>query len=151
MKKIILVKLLILSSITLALSQDVIKGVVKDDSSEPLPGSTISIKGTNTFAMADADGQFSIPAAKEFPFTLIVNSVGFKVQEIEIYELTSELIDVALKTDNLLEEVVVIGYGEQKRSDFTGSLASVPTELKTQPVSSPERLLQGSVSGVQVT
>jgi TonB-linked SusC/RagA family outer membrane protein len=134
-----------------AYGQEVIKGVVSDDTSQPLPGATIVIKGTSTFAAADVNGEFSIKAPKQFPFTLVVNMVGFQSQEVEVYELSDEKLSVQLPLDNVLNEIVVIGYGEQKRSDFTGSVASIPAELKTQPVSSPERLLQGSVSGMQVT
>ncbi len=149
MKKNILVVFLSFS-LTSLLAQEIIKGEIKDESGTPLPGATVLIKGTNEYAMSDANGQFNIKS-KELPLILLISSVGFKTQEVEVYEFTDELLEVPLKSDNLLDEVVVVGYGEQKRSDFTGSLASVPTELKTQPVSSPERLLQGSVAGVQVT
>lgn len=132
-------------------AQDVIKGAVRDDAGEPLPGATIVIKGTNTHAVTDIEGQFSISAAKEFPFTLLVNLAGYKQQEVEVYELTGEDLEVLLNNDNVLEEVVVIGYGELKRKDITGSVASVPLELKAQPVVSTERLLQGSTPGVTVT
>ncbi len=151
MRRYLLLVALLTSFLGTSFGQEIIKGVIKDDSGGTLPGATVFIKGTNTSAVADINGEFGIPAAREFPFTIVINSVGFKAQEIEIYELTGEILDVSLKTDNLLDEVVVVGYGEQKRSDFTGSLGSIPSELKTQPVSSPERLLQGSVSGVQVT
>lgn len=148
-KHLLVITLLLLTGSTLA--QEIIKGVIKDDNGETLPGSTVFIKGTNTSAVADISGAFSIPAAKEFPFTLIVNSVGYKTQDIEVYELTEETIEVALKSDNILEEVVVVGYGEVKRKDITGAITSIPPELKSQPVASVERLLQGSVAGAIVT
>lgn len=150
MKKVILITLLSLFFLP-SYAQEIIKGEVKDEEGLPLPGATVSIKGSNSYALSDASGQFNISAGKDLPFTLLISSVGFKTQEVEIYELNVGPLEVSLKTDNLLDEVVVVGYGVQKKSDFTGSLASVPTELKTQPVSSPERLLQGSVAGVQVT
>lgn len=134
-----------------AVAQEKVKGLIKDETGQALPGATVVLKGTSNYAVSDIDGQFSIAAAKELPFTLQVNFVGYQSQEIEIYEVSDELAEITLKNENVLSEVVVIGYGEQKRSDFTGSLGSLPVELKTQPVSSPERLLQGSVSGVQVT
>lgn len=151
MKKFLLSTILTVSFAPFIFAQDNINGLIRDETGAPLPGATIHIKGTNLSSIADANGQFNIKSPVEFPFTLVVNSVGYKPQDIEIYELTSEAIDVSLKLDNILDEIIVIGYGEQKRSDFTGSIASIPTELKAQPVSSPERLLQGSVSGVQVT
>lgn len=146
------VSILILTfSLTASFAQDVIKGVVRDDAGEPLPGATILLKGTNTSTVADVQGNFTIKAGKETPFTLVINSVGYKTQDVEIYELSDEAIEVALKSDNILDEVVVIGYGELKRKDITGAVASIPTELKIQPVASVERLLQGSIPGAIVT
>ncbi|SKB91369.1 SusC/RagA family TonB-linked outer membrane protein [Dyadobacter psychrophilus] len=136
---------------TLARAQDIISGIVKDETGQGLPGATVVEKGSSKYVQTDLDGKFSIPAAKEFPFTIQVNITGFQQQEIEIYELPTELVELVLKTANLLDEVVVIGYGEQKRKDITGSIASVPLEIKSQPVASVERLLQGSVAGAVVT
>lgn len=151
MRKILPILIVLTSVVNLVFAQQVIKGVIKDDSGEVLPGSTVFIKGTNASAVADVNGEFSISAAKEFPFSLVVNAVGFKTQDIEIYELPEDILDVALKSDNILDEVVVIGYGELKRKDITGSVASIPTELKAQPVASVERLLQGAIPGAIVT
>ncbi|WP_229214895.1 SusC/RagA family TonB-linked outer membrane protein [Dyadobacter bucti] len=147
---IVLLGTLIFTS-SLVMAQDVITGIVKDESGQGLPGATVVEKGTSKYALTDIDGNFSIPAAKQFPFTIQINVTGFQQQEIEIYELTTEAVEVVLKTSNLLDEVVVIGYGEQKRKDITGSVASVPLEIKSQPVASVERLLQGSVAGAVVT
>lgn len=152
-KKFYLIWLLgvLLFAYTSAEAQDVIKGVVKDESGQGLPGATVVEKGSNKYSLTDIDGNFTIPAAKEYPFTLQINITGFQQQEIDIYELSAEKIEVVLKTSNLLNEVVVIGYGEQKRKDITGSVSSVPAEIKSQPVASVERLLQGSVAGAVVT
>ena len=152
-KKFYLIWLLgvLLLAYTSAEAQDVIKGVVKDESGQALPGATVVEKGSNKYSLTDIDGNFSIAAAKEYPFTLQINITGFQQQEIDIYELSAEKIEVILKTSNLLNEVVVIGYGEQKRKDITGSVSSVPAEIKSQPVVSVERLLQGSVAGAVVT
>jgi len=150
MKKSVLAAIGMLISFSTLFAQE-IKGIVKDEDEQPLPGATILVKGSGAYAVADVNGAFTIAAPKELPFTLVVNLVGYKTQDVEIYEVSDENIDVALKIDNVLEEIVVVGYGEQKRKDITGSIASVPLELKTQPVSSPERLLQGAIAGVQVT
>src|SRR5687768_5678614 len=120
MRKILLAGLLALLVPSSILAQEAIKGVIRDDSGETLPGSTVVIKGTNTSSIADVNGEFTIATVKELPFTLVVNSVGYKAQDIEIYELSEELIDVTLKSDNILEEIVVVGYGELKRKDITG-------------------------------
>lgn len=151
MRRSLLVIILLTSSLASVFAQVIVKGVIKDNVGETLPGSTVLIKGTNISTVADVNGEFGIPAAKEFPFTLVVNSVGYKTQDIEIYELLDEPIDVTLKSDNILDEVVVIGYGELKRKDITGAVSSIPTELKAQPVASVERLLQGAVPGAIVT
>ena len=152
-KKFYLIWLLgtLLFTSSLVQAQDVITGVVKDESGQGLPGATVVEKGTSKYALTDIDGKFSIPAGKQFPFTVQINITGFQQQEIEIYELTTEAVEVILKTSNLLDEVVVVGYGEQKRKDITGSVSSVPLEIKSQPVASVERLLQGSVAGAVVT
>src|SRR5689334_12922075 len=150
MRRILPVILLTLS-LTTAFGQEVIRGVIKDDAGGALPGATILVKGTNTATVSDVEGNFSIKATGELPITLVVNSVGFKAQDVEVYELSEEAIEVALKSDNILDEVVVIGYGELKRRDITGSVASIPTELKSQPVASVERLLQGAIPGAIVT
>lgn len=151
MRKFLTTVLFMILSFEFGMAQEIVRGVVKDDSGEALPGSTVFVRGTNIATTTDAEGSFSIKPPKEFPFTITINLVGYKTQEVEVYELSEEALDVTLKIDNILDEIVVVGYGTQKREDFTGSLASVPTELKTQPVSSPERLLQGAISGIQVT
>jgi len=135
----------------IALAQDKVKGIVKDDDGQPLPGATIVVKGTSLYAVTDPNGGFVIDAAKTLPFTIQVNSVGYRTEEIEVYEITDETAEIMLKSDNMLDEIVVIGYGEQKRKDITGSVASVPAELKLQPVASVERILQGAVAGAIVT
>ena len=153
MKNIYLIALLgtLVFASAFANAQDIISGIVKDETGMGLPGATIVEKGTSRNTVTDVDGKFSIPAGKEFPFTLQINITGFQQQEIEIYELSDEPVEVVLKTANLLNEVVVIGYGEQKRKDITGSVSSVPIEIKSQPVVSVERLLQGSIAGATVT
>lgn len=150
MKTILTSLVIFFLSITAASAQD-IKGIIKDDAGDPLPGSTVYLKGTKSAAVADVNGEFSIKASNEYPFTLTVNLVGFKTQDVEVYELPEEVLEVTLKLDNVLEEIVVVGYGEQKRGDITGSISSVPTEIKSQPVVSVERLLQGAVAGAIVT
>jgi TonB-dependent starch-binding outer membrane protein SusC len=150
MKKNLLIASFILFT-SFAFADEIVKGVIKDESGQPLPGATVVIKGSNVFASTDLNGEFSISVAKQLPVTLLINSVGYKVQEVEIYELSEEALEISLKLDNILDEIVVVGYGEQKRKDITGSVASIPTELKAQPIASVERLLQGAVAGAIVT
>jgi TonB-linked SusC/RagA family outer membrane protein len=136
---------------TYAHAQEVVTGIVKDGSGQTVPGATVVLKGTAKYASSDLDGKFSIAAPKDFPFTLQVNITGYEQQEIDIYELSDEPSEIVLKTANVLDEVVVIGYGTQKKGDITGSVSSVPQLALKQPISSFDRALQGAAAGVQVT
>ena len=128
-----------------------LKGRIVDVKSRlPLAGAVVKIKGTTHEVVADDDGKFSFITGQRFPYILIVSYVGYQTKE---ETATTGFIEVVLKeANNQLDEVVVTGYGTQKRSDFTGSLASVSKQsLNLDRVSSPERLIQGTISGVQVT
>ncbi|MEI7502793.1 MAG: TonB-dependent receptor [Paludibacter sp.] len=134
-----------------AYSQQVeIKGNILEESTKlSVIGATVKLKGQKGGTVSDAKGDFRLNV-KSLPVTLVVSSVGSKNQEIDVYE--SEPITIYLAEDqNRLSTVVVVGYGTQKRSDFTGSLSSIPTELKGLLVTSADRLIQGAVSGAQVT
>ncbi|MCF0062826.1 TonB-dependent receptor [Dyadobacter chenwenxiniae] len=151
MKQFYLIASLVLV-VGLAQAQDLVSGFVKDDSGQSLPGATIVQKGTSKYAVSEPDGKFEIAVGKEFPFTIQVSLTGYQQQEVEIYELAAEPIDVILKTANVLDQVVVIGYGTQKKGDLTGSVSSISTgDLKGVPISSLDRALQGRAAGVQVT
>ena len=91
----------------------------------PLVGATIAVKGAQVYAVTDVQGQFNISIKKELPVLLQVNSVGYKRQEIEVYEITEESLEVVLQNDNVLNEIVVVGYGEQKKIDLVGSVTKV--------------------------
>ncbi len=84
-----------------------VKGVVKDSDGGTIVGATVQIKNTSVYTVTDVAGQFSIAAPKELPFTLRFNGTGFKQQEIEVFELDNEILEVTLATNNLLSEVVV--------------------------------------------
>jgi TonB-linked SusC/RagA family outer membrane protein len=151
MKKKLQISIILLSLISTAFAQEVIKGVVKDESGTTLPGATVVVKGTNLYALSDVSGAFSLQAVKALPVTLLISSVGFKTQDVEVYELNDEPLEVLLKNDNVLDEIVVVGYGEQKKSDLVGAVTKVdPSKLKTIPESSFETQLQGGVAGVQI-
>lgn len=104
-KLLVVVHLLVYS--TLALAQGVAEGFVRDGNGEAIVGATVLIKGTNSFSVTDIEGKFTLKAPKNFPFTLSVSSVGFKTQEIQVYELLEEAFEISLIEDGLLEEVVV--------------------------------------------
>src|SRR5690606_32846805 len=71
-----------------AFAQGTVTGVIKDDQGTPVVHATVLLKGTNVYAVADSNGQFNIAAGKELPFSLLINFVGYKTQEVRVSELT---------------------------------------------------------------
>lgn len=129
--------------------EQIVSGTVTDETGEPLPGASVMEKGTQNGAITDIDGNFTIEVADNA--TLIISFIGFTTQEVSVSGRTQ--IDVQMNPDiALLEGVVVVGYGVQKRSDVTGSIASVNNEnFNKGVVANPGQLLQGKVTGVNVT
>ena len=107
------------------------------------------MKETNTGGITDIDGRYTIQA--NLGQTLIVSYIGYRTKEVKVERTTR--IDILLQEDNeMLDEVVVVGYGTMKRSDLTGSVVSVTgDELKKSVVTSLDQALQGRAAGVQVT
>ncbi|MFN4144274.1 MAG: TonB-dependent receptor [Runella sp.] len=126
-----------------------VTGKVVDDNGEPLPGVSVLVKNTTLGTTTNAEGNYSIDVPQEAT-TLVFSSVGFVRQEVKI---SGNIINVRLTSDpRSLEEVVVVGYGTQKRSDLTGAIATVKgDEIKNMPVRSVNEALQGRMAGVQVT
>ena len=127
----------------------IITGKVTDENGEPLQGVSINEKGTNNTIVTGADGRFSINVADENA-VLIFSNAEYVNQELAVLKNTS--FNVALKLANKsLEDVIVIGYGTQKKKDLTGSVSSVNAkELRSLPVPSIGEALQGRAAGVQV-
>lgn len=128
----------------------VLKGSVTDvETNLPLVGVSVQIKGITNGTTTDSTGAFKLLTAQKIPLTLSVNYVGYENKEVLV---TDDNVRIQLKESvNHLQDVVAVGYGTQKRSDLTGAVASIPKQALKQQVSSFERFLQGSVSGVQVT
>jgi iron complex outermembrane recepter protein len=84
-----------------------IAGVVTDGQDGPIIGATVVVKGTKIYAVTDIDGRFSFAPPKEYPFSIRISSTGFKAQDVEIFELIEEPLEITLSDDNLLSEVVV--------------------------------------------
>ena len=108
-----------------------VSGIVKSESGgEPLVGATVKVKETNTGGITDIDGRYTIQA--NLGQTLIVSYIGYRTKEVKVERTTR--IDILLQEDNeMLDEVVVVGYGTMKRSDLTGSVVSVTgDELKSR-------------------
>jgi len=148
MKKFILA-ILILIPISF-FAQKTVTGVITDETNFPLPGASVIIKGTSTGVVTDLDGKFSI-TLKETPATLSIIYLGFKTKEVVIVNQTQ--ITVALEADSeQLDEIVIIGYGEVKKGDLTGSVTTVkPNKNAVDRAQNVEDLLQGRAAGVQVT
>ena len=134
-----------------AQSQQLTGKIIDSRTKEPIIGAAIAIKGTSIGVTTDVNGKFILKTSQKPPFTVIATFVGYKKKEIEIIEFENLNISLIESKGQRLDEVIVVGYGTQKRSDITGSIASVPLEIKSQPVASVERLLQGSVAGAIVT
>lgn len=125
-----------------------VTGTVTDVSGEPIIGANIRIKGTTTGTITDIDGNFSIEAEPQS--VIEVSYIGYLTQETVINNQKS--IRFLLKEDTkTLDEVVVIGYGVQKKADLTGSVANINTEkLKTQSNANIGQALQGKIAGVDI-
>lgn len=126
-----------------------LKGTVRDGAGKGIAGVTIRLKGGTASVQTNAEGSFSIQAATGS--TLIITSVGY--QEKQLIVGAQKTVDIALMpAENVLEELVVVGYGSQKRSDITGSVASVPKDrLSKIPVNNVMQAIQGAVSNVTVS
>lgn len=127
-----------------------LEGTVLDSTTkQPVPGAVIRIKGTTNAAATDLNGKFQLITGQRFPYTLSISYLGYKTREV--IASGSPVTISLVENINQLNDVVVVGYGTQKRSDITGSVASVSKTLLNQPAASFDNLLQGSVSGVAVT
>ena len=149
---ILLLALLLLSSSLVAQNKHVIKGVVVDDTKEPLIGATVSIKGIkNSGVITDVNGQFSLSAPTD-KHTLVISYIGYQTQEINIAGKSS--IRVVMTDNNVkMDEVVVVGYGQQKKASIVGSIAQASAkELERNGgVSNLGQALAGNLPGVVVS
>lgn len=143
----LLLCLMLLGS-TSAYAQRAISGKVVSSDDEPLIGVNVQVKNTNTGTVTDVDGSYEIKASSND--TLVFSYIGFAPQEIRVGDQT--VINVTLTTDaNLLDEVVVIGYGTIKKSDLTGSVASLSgTQISKIPITSAAQAITGRLPGVNV-
>lgn len=126
-----------------------VQGKVVDTHGEPLVGVSVVIKGTTNGTMTDIDGAYSIAVNSDA--TLVFTYVGYKAQSVVVGNQKN--INISLEEDaQLIDEVIVVGYGVQKKSDVTGAISSVKSDAITrQPVANVAQALQGQVPGVIVT
>ena len=150
MKKIILFVTCLIFAVSAIMAQNVqVSGLVTDASDgSPLPGATILVKGTNTIALSGSDGKYVITAPGNG--VLVFSFIGMTTSEVNINGRS--VINVSLENDSqLLEDVVVVAYGIQRKEAVTGAVATVKAEtLERRPVSAATAALEGLALGVQV-
>lgn len=127
-----------------------ITGQVTDDAKETLIGASIVVKGTTIGTVTDFDGNYSLIVPADAT-ELIFSYVGYEPKSVSIPK-SSNVLNVQLKSDaQMLSDVVVIGYGTTRKSDLTGSVSNVSSDdFNSGLISSPEQLINGKVSGVQI-
>lgn len=126
-----------------------ITGVIKDERGEAIIGASVKVKGGSLGTVTDVDGKFTLDIPQGA--TLVVSYIGFTTREIRVGDRTS--FDIVLGEDNkLLDEVVVVGYGVQRKRDVTTSISSVrASDIEDMAVTSIEQALVGRMAGVQIT
>jgi TonB-linked SusC/RagA family outer membrane protein len=152
MKKLLKVILLLLFSVCSTAgiyAQRTVTGTVLDDNQQPVPSANVVLKGTQTGTLTDSNGKFTISVPSSGG-TLVISFIGFTTQEIPIG--TSSVLNVTLQTESTaLSEVVVVGYGTQRRADVTGAISSVSSEkLNAVPTANLDQALQGRAAGLTV-
>lgn len=132
------------------LAQRTITGKVTDEKGEPIPNASVLVKGSNTGTVTKSDGTYSITVPANAKH-LVISSVDMATEEVAIGSQTT--IAVSLKAaDKSLQEVVVVGYGTQRKSDVTGNIATVKgAAIADKPVPSFDAALAGRAAGVQIT
>lgn len=138
------------SGVQVVMQAGTVKGVVVDATGEPIIGANVMVKGTTNGTITDIDGNFSLSNVKG---TLVVSFIGYKSQEV-VVKGTETSLKIVLKEDSeLLEEVVVVGYGTMKKESLTGAVTAVDQKAfqGKGSLSSPLQALQGQVAGVMIT
>ena len=125
-----------------------VTGIIRDnETKEPLPGATVVVVGTTQGTISDFDGNYTISAPSGA--SLSFSSLGYQTQVVIVGQ--DETLDISLLGNNELDEIVVVGYGSQKRSNIVGSVATVNVDKATQnPTTNVSELLRGRAAGVQV-
>ena len=141
--------LFLLCMIPLGMNAQTVKGTVSDEAGEPIIGATVKVQGSNDATVTDFNGYFSIKASSDA--TLNISYVGYLPQNVKVGGKSN--ISVTLKEDTqLLNDVVVIGYGTMKKSDISGSVATINKEQMERKIpTNVAQALQGAAAGVMVT
>ncbi|SDF07113.1 iron complex outermembrane recepter protein [Mucilaginibacter pineti] len=153
-KKYVLLCAFLMMSVMAFAQTGSIKGKVLDETNQPLPGASVSIDGTTMGSTTDLNGNYTISGVKTGNVTVTAKFVGYTPikKAVSVSSGVNEL-NFGLKPDNQnLNEVVVVGYGTQRKKDLTGSVVSVTAKDFNQgPITTPEQLITGKVAGVQIT
>lgn len=133
-----------------AYAQNTITGIVKDASGQPMPGVSISVKGTQIGTMTDADGEYSITASAES--VLVFSFIGYENVEVAVTDNGMQ-INVELKeSTQSLDEVIVLGYGTTTKKEVTGAVTSIKSkDFNPGAFNDPMGLIQGKVAGLTIT
>ncbi len=149
MRKLVTMLLCVVLAITqIAAQSRTVKGKVTDDKNTPVAGASVTVKGTTAGTTTGADGSFSlnVPAAGK---VLVISSLNFTSQEVTIGSKTNITVSLQSSTQNL-QEVVVVGYGTQRKQDVTAAVTKVSGDkVANVPLSSVDQILQGKAAGVQ--
>ena len=139
----------LLLSIAMFAQQKTLEGTITDTLGSPLPGATITIKGTTNGVSSDFDGNFSIVVNDTD--VLVISYVGFKTQEIAVSGKSSIKV-VLIEDANVLDEIVVVGFGTQKKENITGATSFVKMDeiIADRPIVNSAQALQGVSAGLQV-
>lgn len=128
-----------------------ITGIVTDESNQPMPGATVLLKGTLIGTVTDFDGQFNLDVSSSDGDTIVVSFIGYVSKEVQ-FNNQSTILVVLTEDVSTLDEVVVIGYGTQKKKDLTGSVATISAkDFQNVPVTNVEGLIANKMPGVQIT
>ena len=156
MKKTYLIKyvfllLFIFSAASVFAQSGSISGKVVDEANQPLPGATVTVKGTQQGVGTDVNGNYRLTNVSG-TVTLQISFVGYRTSEKTVSVSGNVTVNInLLPVPNDLNEVVVIGYGTEKKKDLTGSIATVTAkDFNTGDVTTPEQLIQGKVAGVSI-
>ena len=136
-----------------ALAQGLITGSIKDArSGEALIGASVIVKSDKgKGVVTDIDGKFALQTKKEAPLTLRVEYVGYRPIDVDVYDFEEPVEITLIDNSSRLDEVVVVGYGTQKRLELTSSISTLNKDLLNQSVGSVENALQGAVAGLNVS
>lgn len=150
-RPLITLTLLLSTTFTIA-SANIVSGVIADRSTNtPIVGASVIELSTTNGAVTDIDGRFSFTPQNGFPVTIVIQFLGYKPQEAVIKK-PNESIKISLEEDVTdLSEVVVVGYGTQRRKELTGAVVSISKTTLEQPAKSINELLGGSVAGLNIT